>query len=194
MRFISACKYNLSCFAEDSRVYWDKRGNMSLLQSLLYVITCHGWHVMFFFRLGKIIYAIPVPVVSHLLKVIFQISWFLLTTFYGIWIDLAASIGKGFYIGHFGCIILAGDFGDYCSVGQGVTVGYKGAGKSDKWPTIGNNVYIGAGAKVVGSITVGDNCIVGANAVVVKTVPASHRATGVPAMIRPLSPLSQSIV
>lgn len=193
MSFIKVCKDNYSSFIEDSRVYWNKRGNTSFLQSLLYAMTCHGWHIMFFFRLGKIIYAIPMPVASHFFKILFQISWFLLTTFYGIWIDLASTIGKGFYIGHFGCVILAGDFGDYCSVGQGVTVGYKGAGKSDKWPQIGHHVYIGAGAKIVGSISVGDHCIVGANAVVVKTVPASHRATGVPATIKPLTPGAQGI-
>lgn len=186
MLFFAVAKQNINDFIEDSRVYWDKRGQMNAVQSLLYALTCHGWHIMFLFRLGKIVYAIPVPIISHIFKVIFQLIWFLLTTFYGIWIDLASTIGKGFYIGHFGSIILAGDFGEYCSVGQGVTVGYKGGGKSDRWPTIGSNVYMGAGAKIVGAITIGEGSVVGANAVVVKDVPAHHLAIGVPAQLKPL--------
>jgi serine O-acetyltransferase len=168
--------------AEDARVYWDKRWTTGLLYSVLYVITTHGWHIMVLFRLGKIIYALPVPIISHVLKIAFQLIWFFMTTFYGIWIDLAANVGKGFYIGHYGGIILAGNFGDYCSVGQGVTVGYKGAGKSDKWPEIGNGVYIGAGAKVIGDISVGSDSVIGANSVVVKSISENSLAVGVPAI------------
>lgn len=168
----------------DTQVYWSKRGGHSLLSSILYMLTCHGWHIMCWFRVGKVIYAIPIPGLSHLFKIVFQLCWFLLTTFYGIWIDASNKIGKGFYIGHFGGVVVRGDFGDYCSIGQGVTVGSKGAGKSNGWPTIGNNVYIGTGAKVIGNITLENNVVVGANAVVTCSVPENSLAVGVPAIIK----------
>jgi len=140
---------------------------------------------MFLFRVSKIIYAIKIPILSHLLKIVFQLVWFVMTTFYGIWLDLSNNIGKGFYIGHFSGIIIRGDFGDYCSIGQCVTVGTKGAGKSDGYPILGDNIYIGAGAKVIGNITVGSNVVIGANAVVTKSVPDNTLAVGIPATFKP---------
>ena len=165
----------------DAGVYWSKRAGNSLLNSILHIFITHGWHVMILFRLGKIIYAFPVPGISHILKVIFQVIWFLVTTLYGIYIDLSSNIGKGFYIGHFGAIVVGGNVGDFCSIGQGVTIGYKGGGKSDKWPTIMNNVYIGVGSKVIGDISIGSDSIIGANAVVTKSFPNNSLLVGIPA-------------
>jgi len=177
----------------DARVYWGKRGGNSFFQSFLYILTCHGWHIMFWFRIGKIIYAIKIPVLSHILKVIFQMIWFLLTTFYGTWLDLSNNIGKGFYIGHFGGIIIRGDFGDYCSIGQCVTVGTKGAGKSDGHPMFGDEVYIGAGAIIIGNIEVGNGVVIGANAVVTRSIPNNMLAIGIPADFREIKDESSSI-
>jgi serine O-acetyltransferase len=176
------CQYD--AIVADAGVYWPKRGGHSILSSLLYIATCHGWHIMFWFRIGKIIYAFPIPIVSHALKVIFQLYWFFLTTFYGIWLDSSNNIGRGFYIGHFGGIVIRGSFGDYCSIGQGVTVGSKGAGKSNGWPRIGSGVYLGAGAKVIGNVVIGNNVVVGANAVVTISVPEGSLAVGIPAQIK----------
>ncbi|MFK5949580.1 MAG: DapH/DapD/GlmU-related protein [Methylococcales bacterium] len=176
--------HHIECIREDFLVYWNKRGTESSIQSFLYLLTTHGLHIMLLFRLSKIIYSIKIPVLSHILKILFQLIWFLTTTFYGIWIDLSSDIGRGFYIGHFGGIIIRGNFGDYCSIGQGVTVGSKGAGKSDGWPIIGDNVYIGAGAKIIGSIKLGDGVIVGANAVVLEDVPKASLAVGIPAKFK----------
>lgn len=185
--FINTTKVNLNAFKQDYRVYWSRRPDNSLLASVLYLLTLHGLHIMFMFRLGKIIYSIKLPILSHFLKIIFQLLWFLLTTFYSIWIDLSSNIGAGFYIGHFGGIIIRGDFGENCSVGQSVTVGSKGAGKSNGWPRLGDNVYLGAGAKIIGSICIGSNTIVGANAVVTRDIPANSLAVGVPATIKPIN-------
>jgi serine O-acetyltransferase len=172
---------------KDMEVYLKGCKGMPLFNVILYFITCHGWHIMLLFRLGKIIYAVNIPVISHILKLLFQILWFLITTFYGIWLDLSCDIGPGFYIGHFGGIVINGKFGSNCSIGQGVTVGSKGAGKSDGWPVLGDNVYIGAGAKIIGSINIGSHSVIGANAVVIKDVPQNSLAAGVPAIIRALS-------
>lgn len=88
-------------------------------------------------------------------------------------------------IDHFGAIVVSGyaKFGDNCRIRNGVVVGL---GRVDEpcAPTIGNNVDIGAGAKVLGAITIGDNVLIGANAVVVRDVPADSIAVGVPAAVR----------
>jgi len=183
-KFFSIFLEQVDCIYMDAQVYWSKRGGHSLMSSLLYLFTCHGWHIMFWFRLGKIIYAIPIPLLSHIFKFLFQINWFLLTTFYGIWIDTSSKIGKGFYIGHFGGIIIRGDFGDYCSIGQGVTVGTKGAGMSNGWPIFEDNVYVGSGAKVIGKVIISSGAVIGANAVVTISIPANSLAVGVPAVIK----------
>jgi len=188
MSFKQQVKLQLEAMLVDAKVYWPKRGENSFLNSMLYVLTCHGWHIMFWFRVGKIIYAIQVPGISHLFKILFQMIWFFITTLYGIWLDPSNVIGKGFYIGHFGGIIIKGDFGDYCSIGQGVTVGTKGAGKSAGWPKIGNNVYFGAGAKAIGDIYIGNNVVIGANAVIIKSVPDNSKAVGVPAKLIDIAP------
>jgi serine O-acetyltransferase len=185
--FARVVQAQVANFIVDSSVYWNKRGETSLLQSLLYVLTCHGWHIMFWFRLGKIIYALPIPIVSHILKILFQINWFLITSFYGIWLDLSNNIGKGYYIGHFGGIIIRGDFGDFCSVGQSVTIGTKGVGKSNGYPIFGDNIYVGTGAKVIGNLTIGSHSRIGSNCVVIKSIPEYSRAVGVPAIVTPLN-------
>jgi len=90
-------------------------------------------------------------------------------------------IGPGLFIQHgFATIIKARRVGANFWVNQQVTVGYAGA---DRYPTIGNNVRVAAGAKVLGEVNIGDNVTVGANAVVVKNVPPNCTVVGVPAYI-----------
>ncbi|MHB8846860.1 MAG: serine O-acetyltransferase [Burkholderiales bacterium] len=90
-------------------------------------------------------------------------------------------IGPGLFIQHgFATIIAAREIGDNCFINQQVTVGYSNATDA---PTIGNNVSISAGAKVIGGIHIGDNVKIGANAVVVKNVPANVTVVGVPGRI-----------
>ena len=96
-------------------------------------------------------------------------------------------IGRNFVIDHFGGIVVSGyaKFGDDCRIRNGVVVGLKRVDDPCA-PVIGNNVDIGAGAKVLGRIHIGDNVIIGANAVVISDVPANSIAVGVPAVIKPL--------
>ena len=92
-----------------------------------------------------------------------------------------ADIGPGLFIQHgFSTIIAAHKIGENCWINQQVTIGY--ANKVDA-PTIGDNVAVKAGAKVIGGITLGNNSVVGANAVVVKDVPENCTVGGVPAII-----------
>ncbi|MEP6633294.1 MAG: serine acetyltransferase [Luteimonas sp.] len=104
----------------------------------------------------------------------------------GIDISLNARIGPGLFIGHFGGIFLHCDAGKHLSVGQGVTLGYKGAGKSDGWPELGDDIYIGAGAKIIGHVRIGDGSVIGANTVVTKDVPAGMRVVGAAVRMSPI--------
>ena len=103
----------------------------------------------------------------------------------GIRIPARATIGPGLYIGHFGGIILHADtvMGRACSLSPGVVIGVVGGGREGV-ARIGDGVYLGAGAKVLGPVTIGDGARVGANAVVVEDVPAGATAVGVPARVR----------
>lgn len=128
------------------------------------------------------------------LRVPFRVVYFVLARvcdmLCGINISLNAEIGAGLYIGHYGGIFLHGDMGKNCSVGQCVTIGYKGAGKSTRAPRIGNDVYIGTSAVIVGDIVVGDGVVIGANTTVVKNVPAGFRVVSAP--VRMLAPRHNS--
>lgn len=103
----------------------------------------------------------------------------------GIEIHPGAKIGKGLFIDH-GMGVVIGEtsiIGDNVLLYQGVTLGGTGLEKGKRHPTIGNNVVIGTGAKILGNITVGDNSYIGANAVVIKDVPPNSTVVGVPGRI-----------
>jgi serine O-acetyltransferase len=104
---------------------------------------------------------------------------------YGISIPSNTQIGEGFYIGHFGGIVVNQDclIGKNCNISQGVTLGQANRGKNKGTPTIGNNVYIGPGVKVVGKVRIGNNVAIGANSVVTKDMPDNSVVAGVPAKV-----------
>ena len=103
----------------------------------------------------------------------------------GIEIHPAAQIGKNVFIDH-GMGVVIGEtavVGDNCTIYQGVTLGGNGKETGKRHPTIGNNVTIGSGAKILGPFTVGDNSKVAANAVVLNEIPPNSTCVGVPAHI-----------
>ena len=103
----------------------------------------------------------------------------------GIEIHPGATIGKRLVIDH-GMGIVIGEttiIGDDCLLYQGVTLGGSGKEKGKRHPTLGNNVLVGAGAKILGSFTVGDNARIAANAVVLNEIPKNATAVGVPAKV-----------
>lgn len=103
----------------------------------------------------------------------------------GIEIHPGAQIGEGVFIDH-GMGVVVGEttvIGDNCTIYQGVTLGGTGKDKGKRHPTIGNNVVIGSGAKVLGPFRVGDNSKIAANAVVLSEVPDNCTVVGVPGRI-----------
>ena len=162
----------------------DFRRYKTLESNLFYVIFEQGLWAVGIYRFGRWVRTVKVPIVSHVLKIIAFLLFKLTEVVTGISLPASAEIGKGFYVGHFGTIILHSDvkMGENCSIGPGVVIGTRGEGKKGV-PAIGNNVYIGVGAKVLGDITVGHNARIGANAVVLMNVPQDATAAGIPARI-----------
>ena len=103
----------------------------------------------------------------------------------GIEIHPGAQIGKGLFIDH-GTGVIIGEttiIGDNCTLYQGVTLGGTGKEHGKRHPTIGNNVMISAGAKVLGSFKIGDNSKIGAGSVVLEEVPPNSTVVGVPGRV-----------
>ncbi|MBO5209867.1 MAG: serine O-acetyltransferase [Lachnospiraceae bacterium] len=103
----------------------------------------------------------------------------------GIEIHPGAQIGKGLFIDHGNGVIIGETsiLGDNVTLYQGVTLGGTGKEHGKRHPTIGNNVMISAGAKVLGSFTIGDNCKIGAGSVVLEEVPPNSTVVGVPGRV-----------
>jgi serine O-acetyltransferase len=99
-------------------------------------------------------------------------------------IPSSARIGKNFTIGYWGLGVVIHTnniIGENCWICQNVTIGKKG--RDIKFPVIGNNVYIGAGAVIVGEIVIGDNSVIGANSFVNIDIPPNSVAVGIPAKV-----------
>lgn len=145
-------------------------------RGILEVLTCYpGLHAIIVHRFNHRLYKWGVPLIPRLIS---QKVRFLT----GIEIHPGATIGKKFVIDH-GMGIVIGEtteIGDNVLMYQGATLGGTGKHKGKRHPTIGNNVVIGAGAKVLGPIKVGEFSRIGAGAVVVKDVPAHSTVVGVP--------------
>ncbi len=112
-----------------------------------------------------------------------------LLRFFGLEIWIGAKIGGGLYIAHpVGTVIAVQEMGENCTIVASVTTGMR-----NEWafPRIGNNVFIGAGARVLGGIQVGDGAVIGANAVVIHDVPPGATAVGVPAKVIKQAPVAQ---
>lgn len=103
----------------------------------------------------------------------------------GIDIPLSTAIGNGFYIGHFGGIVVNGrsQIGDNVNLSPGVILGRSNRGGNKGFPILGNNVYVGPGVKIVGAVRIGNNVAIGANSVVVKDIPDNAVAAGIPAKV-----------
>ena len=142
------------------------------------VLFYQGLHALISYRVAHALYKVHLFFLARALS---QLARFIT----GIEIHPGAGIGKSFFVDH-GMGVVIGEtavIGDDVLLYQGSTLGGTGIVKGKRHPTIGNNVVVGAGAKVLGNITVGDNSYIGANAVVIKDVPPNSTVVGVPGRI-----------
>ena len=148
-------------------------------QSVLEIFLCYpGFHAALLHRVAHRLYRAKIPLVP---RVISQMSRF----FTGIEIHPGATIGRRFFIDH-GMGVVIGEtteIGDDVLIYQNVTLGGTGNERGKRHPTIGNNVVIGTGAKVLGGITIGTNARIGAGAVVVHPVPENSTVVGIPGRV-----------
>lgn len=114
-------------------------------------------------------------------RVLSQVTRF----FTGVEIHPGAQIGRRLFIDHAMGVVIGETttVGDDCTLYQGVTLGGTGNEEGKRHPTLGNNVVVGTGAKVLGNIEIGDNVRIGGNSVVVKSVPANCTVVGIPGRV-----------
>ncbi len=134
-----------------------------------------GFHALIYFRISHFFYRLHL---FFLARMISQTGRF----FTGIEIHPGAKIGSGLFIDHGMSVVIGetAEIGDNCTLYHGCTLGGTGKDKGKRHPTLGNNVLVGAGAKILGPFRVGDNAMIGANAVVLNEVPDGATVVGVP--------------
>lgn len=137
-----------------------------------------GFHAIIGYRIAHSFYRHKLFFIARLIS---QLTRF----FTGSEIHPGATIGKGLFIDH-GSGVVIGEttiIGDNCTIYQGVTLGGTGKHTGKRHPTLGNNVMVGAGAKVLGPFKVGDNSKIAAGAVVLDEIPEDSTAVGIPARV-----------
>ncbi len=152
-------------------------------------ISSQGFWVLLVYRFGRWRYGIRPTWLRKPFSFVYHFLFKLSQVLTGIELPCEVEIGRNFTIDHFGGIIISGraKFGDNCRIRNGVVVGL-GRVEELAAPVIGNDVDIGAGAKVLGAIRIGNHVRIGANAVVIADVPDHHIAVGVPAVNKPRRP------
>ncbi len=173
---IEVIKRGITKVKEDIQVIYDKD---PAANNIFEVILCYpGLHALIAYRLAHRIYKWHIPLIPRMISYLTRIIT-------GIEIHPAAKIGRRFFIDHGEGVVIGEttEIGDDVLIYQQVTLGGTGKEHGKRHPTIGNNVIIGAGAKILGSINIGDFVRVGAGSVVIEDVPEHSTVVGVPGRI-----------
>lgn len=163
-------------FREEIKAVFEKDPAATSVFEVL--LNYSGLHAIILHRIAHKLKKWNMPVLPRFIS---QIARFLT----GIEIHPGAKIGRGFFIDH-GMGVVIGEttiVGENVTLYQGVTLGGTGKEKGKRHPTLGSNIVVGAGAKILGNITIGDNSYIGANAVIIKDVPPNSTIIGVPGRI-----------
>ncbi|WP_026706191.1 serine O-acetyltransferase [Flavobacterium soli] len=163
----------------DYRKYKKYGGNFFTI-----VFFTQGFWAIFQYRIAHSVYKMNIPILKQCFQLLCLFWQKVIEILTGISIPASAKIGKSFYIGHFGGIILNANasIGDNCNLSQGVTIGISGQGENRGVPIIRNNVYIGANSVVAGKIVVEDDVLIAACSLVNKNVMFRSVMMGVPAI------------
>lgn len=161
-----------------------KRWKVSSLKDVFYMFFEQAIWGTVFYRISRGLFLINIPI----LKIFFRLVAFFIfkfsELFLGVGIRPGADIGEGLYIGHAGLVMINEQvkIGKNLSISAGILIGLRGGGHPGA-PVIGDDVFIGTGAKILGNIKIGDNVKIGANSVVAQNVPSNVNVLGVPAKI-----------
>lgn len=169
-------KRGITKLKEDIQVIYEKD---PAANNILEVLLCYpGLHALIAYRLAHRIYKWHIPLIPRIMSYITRIIT-------GIEIHPAARIGRRFFIDHGEGVVIGATtiIGDDVLIYQQVTLGGTGKEHGKRHPTIGNNVIIGAGAKVLGNITISDMVRIGAGSVVIDDVPENSTVIGVPGRV-----------
>lgn len=169
-------KRGITKVKEDIKVIYD---NDPAATNLLEVILCYpGLHALIAYRFAHRLYKWHIPLIPRIISYLTRIIT-------GIEIHPGARIGRRFFIDHGEGVVIGATtiVGDDVLIYQQVTLGGTGKEHGKRHPTLGNNVIVGAGAKVLGNITIGDNVRIGAGSVVIEDVPEHSTVVGVPGRV-----------
>ncbi len=173
---LETIKRGISKVKEDIQVIKDKD---PAANNIFEIILCYpGLHALIAYRFAHKLYKWNIPLIPRIISYLTRIIT-------GIEIHPAAKIGRRFFIDHGEGVVIGATtvIGDDVLIYQQVTLGGTGKEQGKRHPTLGNNVIIGAGAKILGNITLGDYVRVGAGSVVVENVPEYSTVVGVPGRI-----------
>ncbi len=173
---LNVIQRGISKVKEDIKVIYE---NDPAAKNLLEVILCYpGLHALVAYRFAHRLYKWNIPLVPRVISYLTRIIT-------GIEIHPGAEIGRRFFIDHGEGVVIGETtiIGDDVLIYQQVTLGGTGKESGKRHPTLGNNVIVGAGAKVLGNITIGDNVRIGAGSVVVEDVPEHSTVVGIPGRV-----------
>ncbi|MCA0251384.1 MAG: serine O-acetyltransferase [Actinobacteria bacterium] len=158
------------------------REDPAATSKLMVALTYPGVHAVWVYRLCHKLW-VTSPALHPPARILSQLARF----FTGVEIHPGATIGRRFFIDHGMGVVIGetAEVGDDVLMYHQVTLGGRSRGRFKRHPTIGSNVLLGAGAKIIGPITIGDGTKIGANALVVKDVPPNSVVTGIPANTSP---------
>jgi serine O-acetyltransferase len=163
-------------FRDDVRAVFDRDPAATNLLEVL--LTYPGLHAIVFHRVAFRINRLGIPLIPRLISHVNRLVT-------GIEIHPGATIGRGLFIDHGMGLVIGetSEIGDGVTLHQGVTLGGTGKERGKRHPTLGNNVYVGVGAKILGAVKIGEGARIGAGAVVLNDVPPHPTAVGVPAKV-----------
>lgn len=143
------------------------------------VLLCYpGLHALIFHKIAHFLFKLRIPLLPRIISYLSRWAT-------NVEIHPGAKFGKRVFIDHGGAVVIGetSEIGNDVVIYQGVTLGGTSTKRVKRHPTLGNNIVVGCGAKILGNIKIGDNCQIGANSVVIKDVPPSSTVVGIPARI-----------
>lgn len=175
----------LSSIYEDWKRYYEPHGDKSILLKILLflpmLLNNPGMLFSLIFRFEHYLYTHPIFILRFLGLLAYPVYYFLGYFVFDYYFDPGAKIGGGMYLHNRGIIVTNANIGPCCTLIGPITIGRNFNDPIS--PTIGSNVIVSTGARIIGSVNIGNHVVVGANAVVVKDVPNNVVVGGVPARV-----------